>query len=190
MTTVGGILVTPCSAAGSGSGLPQHGLPRRLNPGIFVDPNTNDILIFVDTYKGAENYRESVRIADLPLDIPFRLGIVLQGRVLEVYLNCKLEVTKVLSGTPKTVENTWYGISGSAAAQAQIQNLSVWKMALKADDMSVLCKSPIAFALKRPICEGADTVISPQTATQAIGSAATAAAGADLGVKAALTCAS
>lgn len=142
-----------------GGSLPKFGLPKRLNPGIFLDPNTNDILVFVDTMIGNEPSRESVRIQDLPLDIPFRLGVVLNGRVLEVYLNCRLEVTKVLTGTPKHVENVYYGLSGSASAAAMLQNLSIWKSPLVANDMRTLCGALPTFSADRPICNGANTVI-------------------------------
>jgi hypothetical protein len=181
-------MITGCIVAGSSTAIvmPERGLPRRLNPGVFLDPNTNDILIFVDTFKGTEQYRESVRIADIPLDIPFRLGIVLNGRVLEVYLNCKLEVTKVLSGTPKAVENVWYGISGGAAAQAQLQNVVLWKFGLTGDQMRVLCKAVPDFKFKRPICESADTVGA--AASGAAAASTTTAPSVDLGVSAALAC--
>lgn len=163
VTTVGGnALAGGCAAYNSGSPLPPFGLPKRMNPGIFLDPNTNDIIVFIDTDNGAESYRESVRIVDIPMDIPFRLGIVINKRVLEVYLNCRLEVTKVLSGDPKKVENTWYGLAGSAAAQAQIQNLYVWKKPLGADEIGSLCDKPPAFDKKRPICEAADEALPPQ----------------------------
>jgi hypothetical protein len=166
-TTVGGA-VASCgvpTASNIHTRLPPFGLPRRMNPGIFLDPNTNDIIIFVDTVQGSDYYRESVRIADIPLDIPFRLGVVLSGRVLEVYINCGLEVTKVLNGDPKAVEDVWYGLAGSAAAQAQIQNLYIWDTSLNADDMSNVCAAPINFATTRPICNVADTVISSATAS-------------------------
>lgn len=158
-STVGGAVLSGCAGGANNSALPKFGLPKRLNPGIFLDPNTNDIIVFVDTLIGNEPSRESVRIADIPLDTPFRLGVVLNGRVLEVYLNCKLEVTKVLAGTPKVVENVWYGLAGSAAAQAMIQNLRIWKSGLTADDMRTLCPSLPTFAADRPICNGADTVL-------------------------------
>ena len=158
-STVGGAVLSGCAGGSSATSLPKFGLPKRLNPGIFLDPNTNDILVFVDTMIGGEVSRESVRIADIPLDTPFRLGVVLNGRVLEVYLNCKLEVTKVLAGEPKAVENVWYGLAGAAAAQAMVQNLRVWKSSLTANDMRTLCPSLPTFAADRPICNGADTVL-------------------------------
>lgn len=159
-TTVGGAILAGCAANQSGD-LPPFGLPKRLNPGIFLDPNTNDIIVFVDTIKGADTVRESLRIADIPLDIPARIGVVLNKRVLEVYLNCKLEATKVLQGDPKHVENEWYGLAGPAGAQAQIQNMYVWKESLSAEDMRQLCPGPPVFSKERPICSGADTPVAP-----------------------------
>ena len=153
----GGIIPKGFLASVVNQPLPPFGLPKRMNPGVFLDPNTNDLLVFVDSSLGSETFRESVRIADIPLDTPFRIGVVVNHRVLEVYINCRLEVTKVLSGIPKRVEHEWYGIAGSAAAQAQIQNLYVWNQPLTAVDMRSLCPSLPAFTTKRPVCESTDT---------------------------------
>lgn len=161
-STPAGIPLSGCAPAGVGE-LPPFGLPARMNPGVFVDPNLNDLIIFVDTMNGSTPYRESVRIVDVPLDIPFRLAIVVNGQVLEVYLNCKLEVTKVLAGIPREIENDWYGISGRANAQAQIQNLMIWPLALNIDDIRPLCTTLPTFAGKRPICEGTDVAATATT---------------------------
>lgn len=144
--------ITMCTMTAN-SKLPPYGLPKRMNPGILLDPNVNDILVFVDTSNGAETFRESVRIRDIPLNIPFRLGVVVNERVLEVYMNCKLEVTKLLTHKPKKVEKEWFGLAGSAAANAQIQNLYLWKRALVSSDMRYLCPSlaNIKFP-KKPAC--------------------------------------
>jgi len=145
--------------------LPPFGLPKRMNPGVFLDPNTNDLLVFVDSALGSQTFRESVRIADIPLDVPFRIGVVVSNRVLEVYINCRLEVTKVLSGIPKRVEHEWYGLAGSAAAQAQIQNLYIWTKPLTAVDMRPLCPAIPAFTTTRPVCDSTDTPTFDLTAS-------------------------
>lgn len=154
-STIGGAIMKAGCAAANGSGpLPPFGLPKRMNPGIFLDPNINDIIIFIDTERGGDSYRESVRIKDIPMDVPFRVELIINERILEVYLNCRLEVSKVLSGRPRSVEDVWYGLSGSAAAQAMIQNLYVWKRPLTADSIGALCAVPPAFPNNRPICDG------------------------------------
>jgi hypothetical protein len=158
-------IIGGCSPTGTASDkLPPQGLPRSMNPGVFVDPNLNDLLIFIDTLDAT---RESIRIADIPLDIPFRLGIVVNKNVLEIYLNCKLEVTKLLKNQPRPVENTWYGLSGSAAAQAQIQNLSVWNYSLPSSDISHLCPK-VKFATKRTICDAANIPTDPSAVLSAM----------------------
>jgi hypothetical protein len=159
-TTVGGAILNRGCAAANGSGpLPPFGLPKRMNPGIFLDPNVNDIIVFVDTERGGDMYRESVRIKDIPMDIPFRIEVIVNNKILEVYLNCRLEISKVLSGRPRSVEDVWYGLSGSAAAMAQIQNLYIWKRALPADQIGGLCSATPTFTTSRPVCDGtADSV--------------------------------
>jgi len=141
-----------------GSSVSSTELPKRMNPGVFLDPVTNDLLIFVDTLGDNEGYRESLRIADIPLTTPFHLGLVLNNRTLDVYINCRLEETKLLKGSPKTVENSLYGVAGPNAAPVQLQNVYTWTYALGADDMTSLCGSAPSFVLT-PTCG-----IAPPTA--------------------------
>jgi len=150
LASKGALIVSGCSSSGE---LPPYGLPKRMNPGVFLDPNVNDILVFVDVDAGVDTYRESVRLTDIPLDIPFRIGIVVNNRVLEIYINCRLETTKLLSNEPKHVENEWYGLAGPASAQAQIQNLYVWTEPLPVEDILPLCPALPKFVSKRPLCE-------------------------------------
>jgi len=119
--------------------LPAYGLPKRMNPGVFLDPTVNDILVYVDTVKNGTTFRESLRVSDIPLDIPFRLAVIVSRRLLEVYINCKLETTKLLDGDPKEVENTWYGLAGGSQAEAQLQNLTIWRRPLIIDELTPMC---------------------------------------------------
>ena len=130
----------PLGVLTGGNAFPPYGLPQRMNPGIFLDPNLNDILIFVDTKspKG-DIYRESCRISDIPLGKPFRLGVSVQDNILEVNLNCRLETTQVLVGIPRPVESVLYGLCGPAAAQASIQNLIEWPYSVVSRDLMLTC---------------------------------------------------
>jgi len=149
------------------SGTPPSTLPRRMNPGVFLDPLTNDLLIFVDTLDGSNGYRESLRVADLPLGTAFRLGLVLNNRVLDVYINCRLEETKLLKGTPRTVENRLYGIAGPSPAPAQLQNVYCWNTSLPSNDFTALCGTAPAFVVT-PTCP----VLPPSRGAVNTGSAA------------------
>ena len=159
---------SPVALAGPSQPFPDFGLPKRLNPGVFLDPNTNDIIIFVDTKsKTGEVYRESARIADVPLDKPLRLTVTVSNAVLEVDLNCKLELTKVLAGEPKPVENVLYGLCGQGAAEAAIQNLIVWPFALPSKALLEFCPMPVP-AFTAPNFKGqcgskTDTTLMPPT---------------------------
>lgn len=133
------------------SSTPPAALPKRMNPGVFLDPLTNDLLLFVDTLGGTAGYRESLRVPDLPLGTPFRLGIVLSNRTLDVYIDCRLEETKLLQGTPRTVENRLYGVAGPSPAPVQLQNVYCWDTALASNDVTALCGSEPSFALT-PTC--------------------------------------
>lgn len=146
--------------------LPVKGLPSKMNPGIFADPVTNDMCIFITTGgPQMQNPHEMIRIPDIPLDIPFRLTIVIQRNYVEVYINCKLEVTKILEREPIIVPKTWYGISGKANLLAQIQNLRLWKTPLFASDIEAQCKK-IVFTTKRQLCPGiAQTVQTTNAAS-------------------------
>jgi hypothetical protein len=133
-----------------GAGGLNDGLPSEMSPGVFIDRFTNDIIVFIDTdpvddiYKDINNsFRESIRINDLPLNVPFHLHLTLVGKVLEVFVNCRLAGTKLLHGKPRSVPNEWYGRTGFAAAQAIIQNLTLWDGRLHTYHLMNMCKNPI-----------------------------------------------
>jgi len=85
------------------------------------------------------------------LGTPFHLGLVLNNRTLDVYINCRLEETKMLKGTPRTVENRLYGIAGPSPAPVQLQNVYCWDVALPSNDFTALCGSAPNFTLT-PTC--------------------------------------
>lgn len=124
--------------------MPQ-GLPSRMNPGILADPVTNDMLIFVDTIGDNKNYRESVRIPDIPMDQPFRLALVVMPNLVEVYINCRLEVTKLLEGRPRSMESEWYGLTGPEPLNAAVMNLRVFNATLGPQQLAPYCLLPYTF---------------------------------------------
>jgi hypothetical protein len=123
----------------------NDGLPISMNPGIMVDPYKNDMIIFIDTENGDNIYRDSVRIPDIPLSEPFTLALVVQDRMLEVYVNCRLEVSKLLSGMPRSVPREIYGLAGTYPLNANIQNLRVWNTGLSVSDIRNMCKKKPVF---------------------------------------------
>lgn len=145
--------LSQCSLITQFGNLPPQGLPSQMNPGIFADPFTNDLIIFITTTR-PNNPHEMLRIADIPLDKPFHLALVVQRNYVEVYINCRLEVTKILEREPIVVpRKDWYGLSGTANLMAQIQNLKLWKTALTSNQLRDKCPK-INFNVKRPTCPG------------------------------------
>lgn len=142
-----------------GSGGLNDGLPTQMNPGLFVDQFSNDLIIFVDTdpiREGRQAYRESVRISDAPLNKPFYVHITVHDRLLEVYMNCRLAATKLLHGQPRGVNNDWFGRTGFSRARGIIQNLTLWDSNLYAIEIRKMCpgfKLPLNLApTSAPVC--------------------------------------
>lgn len=124
--------------------MPQ-GLPIRMNPGILADPYTNDMLIFVDTERDNQSYRESVRIPDIPMDQPFRMAVVVMPTMIEIYINCSLEVSKILEGRPRSMDAAWYGLIGPQPLNAAIQNLRLFNGAMGHQWLKPYCSKPPEF---------------------------------------------
>jgi hypothetical protein len=125
-----------------GRGDLNDGLPLQMNPGVFIDQFTNDLVIFIDTDPvdhGNQAYRESLRVADIPVKTPFRLHITVHDQIAEVYINCKLATTKLLHGSPRAVPNDWYGRIGFARSQSIFQNMNLWDIDLYAIEISKMC---------------------------------------------------
>jgi hypothetical protein len=152
------IRATETVSVGGAAAIAPFGLPSRMNPGVMADPYTNDMLIFIDTASGNNMFlRESLRIADIPLDQPFYLAIVVLENVLEVYLNCRLEATKVLEGLPRTIDQEWYGLTGPHALAGQVQRLKLWDHPLNHKELRDLCPLPILFGPNMKCPEGGAT---------------------------------
>jgi hypothetical protein len=155
----------PGSAPAGAGGL-NDGLPSEMSPGIFIDRHTNDIIVYVDTetekISNSANkfaFRESIRINDLPLNVPFYLHLVISSKVLEIYVNCRLAGTKVLHGKPRNVQNEWFGRTGFATSQAIVQNLTLWDGALNTFELMKLCKNKIV--IKKEIWDIASNINLP-----------------------------
>jgi hypothetical protein len=158
---------TVSHSADSFGNLPPNGLPKRMNPGIFADPVTNDMIIFIDTEFDNKRMRESMRVPDIPLGTPFRLALVVADHFMEVYINCRLDSTKILRGMPLDVDPEWYGLSGPASLPAMIQNLKIWNYPLSSHDIKTQCPSIPEFKLSK-----ACATKMKETATEAAPAAA------------------
>ena len=129
-------------SAPKGQGDLNDGLPKEMNPGIFIDQFTNDLVIFVDSdpIDGSDQaHRESLRITDIPIKRPFYLHFSVHDQIVEVFVNCRLAASLLLRGTPRAVPNDWFGRVGFARSSAIIQNLKLWDIDLFAFEIMKLC---------------------------------------------------
>ena len=126
----------------------SSGLPPIMNPGLMLDQYKNDVHVFIHT-NGKENgmdvlWLESVTVADLPLHTPITLGVVCNGKQLEVYLNCRLYSTTLLKGTPylPKADNQWFGRYCAYPMSGLVKNLILWPTALNSTDFIKMCRNP------------------------------------------------
>lgn len=124
----------------------QMGLPQLMNPGVFLDKYKNDIHIFMHT-RGLEDgqhvlWLESMTIEDLPLNAPITLGLVCNGKQLDVYVNCRLYSSMLLKGTPylPKADNQWFGRYGAFPFTGLIKNLTLWSSQLGSSDYIGVCR--------------------------------------------------
>lgn len=131
----------PATAEASYKGI---GLPAVMNPGLFLDKQRNDLHVFVHTKSNTGTlWLESVTVADVPLGTPITVGVVCNGRTLEVYLNCRLYSTLLLKGTPylPSANNQWFGRYGAFPMSGLVKDLHIWDAPLNSSDYMTTCRS-------------------------------------------------
>jgi hypothetical protein len=150
------------TAAGCGGGgsaaaaAAADGLPQAMNPGFVADRTTNDIIVFIDTSAG----RESARISNLQLTVPYRIGIIVYEGFFELYLGCKLLTTQVLQGIPIAITSSGtganasglYALAGSYALSAKVQNVRLWSKTLPVQQVVTECSIPMQPFGSAPPC--------------------------------------
>lgn len=131
----------------AGDNYKQTGLPGIMNPGLFLDSFKNDLHVFVHT-QGKEGsmdvlWLESLTIEDVPLGAPLTIGIICNGKTLEVYMNCRLYSTLLLKGTPylPKSQNQWFGRYCSYPMSGLVKNLQLWDSPLGSTDYLQMCRS-------------------------------------------------
>jgi hypothetical protein len=95
-------------------------------------PDANDLIISV---LNTSNHPENVIISNVPVQEPFRLGVVLMNQALEVYINGHLMKTRAFSAPPKSVKGNFYPLSGTETPLAKLQNFKVWPSILSSPEI-------------------------------------------------------
>ena len=95
-------------------------------------PDTNDLNISV---LNTSNHSESALIQNIPVQEPFRLGVVFMNQALEVYINGHLMKTHAFSAPPKSVKGNFYPLSGTEIPLAKLQNFKLWPSILSSPEI-------------------------------------------------------
>jgi hypothetical protein len=115
------------------------------NFAVYLANSTNDLVVSVLTTGGQI---ESVPVANIPVGKPFRLGIILSERFLEVYLNGRLYKTRNLASAPLAVAGSFMPASGPYKDMAVVRNLRLWKGAISPAEMRYLPALPDTAAMQ------------------------------------------
>jgi hypothetical protein len=95
-------------------------------------PDTNDLLISV---LNTSNNTENVIIPNVPVQEPFRLGVVLMNQALEVYVNGHLMKTRAFVTPPKSIKGDFYPLNERETPLAKLQNFKVWPSILSSPEI-------------------------------------------------------
>jgi len=86
-------------------------------------PDTTDMVVSV---LNAKNNMENVVIPNVPIQEPFRLGMIVMNNALEVYINGHLVKTRTFLEVPLDVKGNIEQTMGIEANVAKIRNLKIW----------------------------------------------------------------
>ena len=105
-------------------------------PGVFIDSNTNTLLIFIDTF-GAQ---ETITIPNITAKKWMHLGIVVKQESVDVYMNGLLKIHHTLMQLPK--QNNSEVISGiDGGFDGKLSGLKYYNYALNSSDIQTAITS-------------------------------------------------
>ena len=133
------------------------GVMNNYNFAIALLPDTNDLICSV---LNKDDNMEISLISNVPVQQPFRVGIIIMEMAMEVYLNGKLVNTRVFLNAPKNVVGDIYPASGIEINIAKMRNLKIWS--------KVITASNIREALPQ-ISVSSDFVAAPMTTSSTCG---------------------
>ena len=110
------------------------GLLGNYNVAIALLPDTTDLVVSVlNSSSGMEN----VILQNVPIQTPFRVGVILSDTAMEVYLNGLLQRTRTYESgtTPFNATGMFFPPQGMNAETAQVANLHVWNSVISANQM-------------------------------------------------------
>lgn len=99
------------------------GMYEYYNLAVALLPDVNDLLI---STQNKDNNMENILIPNVPVQEPFRLGIVLMTNAMEVYINGHLMKTRTFVNEPKHSIGDINGPTGINTNTVKVRNLKIW----------------------------------------------------------------
>lgn len=104
---------------------------------MYLSPDTNDLTVSVitgtnDTYR----IESAPTILNVPVGKVFRLTVVLEPKLLEIYLNGRLFGSKVLKQTPRDMNTNFYAAPEGIRNTVTSMNLQYWNRILTASEIA------------------------------------------------------
>jgi hypothetical protein len=111
-----------------------QGLIGNYNVAIALLPDTTDLVVSV---LNSSTEMENVVIPNVPVQTPFRIGVILSDTAMEVYLNGLLQRTRTFTPgtTPYNATGMFYPPQGINAEIAKVGNLHLWNSVITANQM-------------------------------------------------------
>jgi hypothetical protein len=103
------------------------GVLSNYNLAVALLADTNDMIVSV---LNNANNMENIVVSNVPIQEPFRLGVIVMEQALEVYLNGRLVQTRNFVSPPKSVTGDIYPAQGILANMALVRNLKIWSRIL------------------------------------------------------------
>lgn len=99
---------------------------------IALMPDTNDMIVSTINVDGN---MENITIPNVPVQKPFRVGVILMDMIMEVYVNGMLFKTRKLDAPPKQIGGEFVPPQGSNTSVGKVMNLQIWKRPITASEM-------------------------------------------------------
>ena len=111
-----------------------QGLLGNYNVAIALLPDTTDLVVSVlNSSTGMEN----VVLQNVPIQTPFRIGVIISDTAMEVYLNGMLQRTRTFESgtTPYNSTGMFFPPQGINAETARVANLHLWNSVISPSQM-------------------------------------------------------
>ena len=111
------------------------GILNTYNLVVALKPDTNDLLVSVLSGSSTTKSQEDIVVSNVPVQQPFRLGIIVMENALEVYMNGSLVKTRKYDYNIQSVTGPIDTAKPEESSIAKFQLLKIWNRILTTSEM-------------------------------------------------------